>query len=91
MIKAAIRDSADNYAEGFSLNPFLMYVCGDANGDGNINIGDAVYLIKYVLRGGPAPNPLEAGDANCDGSVNIGDAVYINNYVFCDGPPPCCP
>lgn len=28
---------------------------GDANGDGTINVGDAVYLITYIFRGGPAP------------------------------------
>jgi hypothetical protein len=67
------------------------YVCGDANGDGNINIGDAVYVSEYIFHSGPPPDPLEAGDANCDGSINVGDVVYIHNYVFCGGPPPCCP
>ncbi|NMC44460.1 MAG: hypothetical protein GYA46_11130 [candidate division Zixibacteria bacterium] len=31
--------------------------CGDANGDGVINVGDAVYTINYIFRGGPAPLP----------------------------------
>jgi len=30
-------------------------VPGDANGDGKVNVGDAVYIISYVFRGGPAP------------------------------------
>jgi hypothetical protein len=67
------------------------YVCGDANGDGNLNIGDAVFVINYVFRGGPAPAPVYAGDANCDGKVNVGDAVYMVNYIFRGGPAPCCP
>jgi hypothetical protein len=67
------------------------YVCGDANGDGTVNVGDAVHLINYVFKGGPAPIPLEAGDANCDFEVNVGDAVYLINYVFKGGPAPCCP
>ncbi|MEZ5359146.1 MAG: hypothetical protein R3F48_09985 [Candidatus Zixiibacteriota bacterium] len=29
--------------------------CGDANGDRNVNIGDAVYLINYIFKGGPEP------------------------------------
>jgi len=30
-------------------------VSGDANGDGILDIADAVYIIDYQLRGGPAP------------------------------------
>lgn len=30
--------------------------CGDVNGDRLINIGDAVYIINYIFKGGPAPN-----------------------------------
>jgi len=69
-------------------------VCGDANGDGQVNVGDAVYVIAYVFKGGPAPNPVCAGDANHDGQCNVGDAVYLIAYVFKGGPPPvagCCP
>ena len=66
------------------------YVCGDANGDGMANIGDAVFIISYAFRDGPAPNPMRAADANGDGEVNIGDAVFLINYAFRDGPPPIC-
>jgi hypothetical protein len=64
---------------------------GDANGDGQINIGDAVYIISYVFKGGPAPFPYAtcSGDANCDCQCNIGDAVYLISFVFSGGPPPC--
>ena len=67
------------------------YVCGDANRDGTVNIGDAVYVINFIFKGGPAPSPLGAGDANCDHAVNVGDAVYVINYIFKGGPAPCCP
>jgi len=56
-----------------------------------INVGDAVFLINYIFRGGPAPQPARAGDANCDGKISVGDAVYIISYVFRGGPAPCCP
>ena len=67
------------------------FVCGDANGDKTVNIGDAVYVINFIFKGGPVPSPLEAGDANCDGARNVGDAVYVVNYIFKGGPAPCCP
>ena len=66
-----------------------FFVPGDANGDGMLDISDAVYLISYIFAGGPAPNPLNAGDANCDGSVDISDCVYLIAYIFAGGPPPC--
>ncbi len=64
---------------------------GDANHDGAINIGDAVYLINYIFKQGPAPECMGEGDANCDSTINIGDAVYLINYIFKSGPSPCCP
>lgn len=66
------------------------YICGDANGDENVNVGDAVFIISYVFRGGEAPDPLVSADANGDGNVNIGDAVYLISYIFRSGPPPVC-
>ena len=68
--------------------------CGDFNTDGLINVGDAVCIINYIFKGGPAPNPVCIGDANADGSVNVADALWIINYVFKGGMPPnenCCP
>jgi hypothetical protein len=73
---------------------WLGYVCGDANGDGLTDVGDAVFLLCYIFEncGNPQPpQPMEAGDANCDGLVNIGDVVRILDYVFRSGPEPCCP
>jgi hypothetical protein len=65
------------------------YICGDANGDGSVDISDAVYLIAYIFSGGGAPNPLLAGDANCDAAVDISDVVYLIAYIFSGGQAPC--
>jgi hypothetical protein len=68
--------------------------CGDANGDEAINVGDAVFIINYVFKGGPAPDPQCVGNANGDGEANVGDAVYLINYIFKGGSAPvepCCP
>lgn len=65
------------------------YPNGDGNDDGNVNVADAVFIINYVFKFGPAPNPVLAGDANCDHGVNVADAVYLINRVFKNGPPPC--
>ena len=74
----------------FTLTIKLPYVCGDANGDEEVNVGDAVYLISYAFRDGPAPSSFEAADANGDGDVNVADAVFLISYAFRDGPAPQC-
>jgi len=63
---------------------------GDANGDGVINSADVVYLINYLFKNGPAPDPLWIGDVNCDEVINSADVVYLINYLFKGGPPPEC-
>ncbi len=63
---------------------------GDANNDGSFNVGDAVFTIAHVFKGGPAPACKSAADANHDNSVNVGDAVYSISAVFKGGPPPEC-
>ncbi|MCK5125629.1 MAG: M4 family metallopeptidase [candidate division Zixibacteria bacterium] len=89
---ARAADAIGGYGDKLLIVPVVLgYMCGDANGSGAVDIGDAVYIVNYVFRGGPAPDPLESGDANCDGEANVADAVYIINYVFKGGPIPCCP
>ncbi len=65
------------------------FICGDANNDDQVNIGDAVFLINYIFNGGSAPIYPEAGDVNCDFTTNIGDAVYLISYIFRGGDSPC--
>lgn len=67
------------------------YICGDANGNGIVNIQDVTTLINFLYKGGPAPNPLEAGDANGNGILNIQDVTYLVNFLYKEGPQPLCP
>ncbi|MDD4052372.1 MAG: M6 family metalloprotease domain-containing protein, partial [candidate division Zixibacteria bacterium] len=71
-----------------NVNQLKMWLFGDANSDGKVNVGDAVFIITYVFRGGPAPNPLAVGDVNGDCKINVGDAVYLITYLFRSGTPP---
>ncbi len=66
-------------------------LCGDANNDENVNMGDAVFLTNFVYRDGLPPEHPECADMNHkDGLVNMGDVVYMINFVFRDGEPPDC-
>lgn len=64
---------------------------GDLTGDGEVDLGDAIFLLNYLYKNGPAPNPLSLGDLNCDGEVEMGDIIYLINYLYKNGPPPCTP
>ncbi|MCK5128016.1 MAG: dockerin type I repeat-containing protein, partial [candidate division Zixibacteria bacterium] len=72
------------------LTPTCCINAGDANDDGQTNIGDAVYTIDYAFKGGPGPNCMSQADANYDGASNVGDAIYLIEYAFKGGPPPLC-
>ncbi len=61
---------------------------GDVNGDGNIDVGDVVFLVNYLFRAGPSPSPAARGDINGDCQVDVGDVVYLINYLFKGGPKP---
>ena len=91
-ISIRARDATNSPLYYDTLNATIAiceYFLADANGDGTINISDAVFIINYIFVGGTAPNPLLVADANCDDAVNISDAVYIINYIFVGGDPPC--
>ena len=82
--------SADTVFYSGSAILTVLFMRGDVNADGVINVSDVVYLINYLFISGPAPVPLEAGDVNCDDHVNVSDVVYLINYLFISGPPPGC-
>ena len=98
-----VPDGCDNCPDTFNpdqedlnengVGDLCDYLCGDGNGDGEISVADAVYMINHVFKGGPAADPPCSGDSNNDGDVNVADAVFIINTVFSGGPMPgdnCC-
>jgi hypothetical protein len=66
------------------------FVCGDVNGTGNVDIADIVYLVSFLLKHGPEPDPLYCANTNGDSNVNIADIVYLISYLFKHGSMPNC-
>ncbi len=68
-----------------------FYRCGDANGNGAINIIDVSFLINAIYRQGTQPDPIWLGDPNGNGASNIIDVSYLINFLYRSGPAPVCP
>lgn len=58
---------------------------GDANGDGIINLSDAVSTLGFLFLGKATPSCLDAADANDDGLVDISDALATLGFLFLGG------
>jgi hypothetical protein len=67
----------------------LTYICGDVNRDQLLDLGDVLYLINYLYKGGSEPLPTEAGDCDRDQIVDLSDVLYLISYLYKSGPPPC--
>lgn len=70
---------------------------GDCNGDGALDIGDAVCVLFALFVGGQQPLPCGDGtpgptgslallDADGDGSAGIADAILLLRHLFLGGP-----
>jgi len=63
------------------------FLPGDSNGDGSLNIADAIAVLQYLF------NQLDidcvaASDVNSDGTADISDPIYFLAYLFGQGAPP---
>ena len=68
-----------NYISGKLI--VCAYTPGDINGDGEVDINDAMCLLKYVAGWKLDGVVIEALDVNGDGRVNTKDAIQILRYI----------
>ena len=64
---------------------------GDATGEGEIDLGDALFILRFLYQSGPAPSCADAADANDDGQVAMADGLQLLNYLFLGGVQPAVP
>lgn len=55
---------------------------GDANGDGVVNVSDAVLVVNYILGGDCPEIVFENADVNGDKTLNVSDAVGIVSIIL---------
>jgi hypothetical protein len=57
------------------------FIRGDADGDGKVNVTDAVAVLSHLFRGAQV-SCEDAADADDGGSVNVTDVVRILSFLF---------
>ncbi len=55
---------------------------GDANGDGTVDLSDAVATFGYLFLGGQAPACTDAEDADDSGVLDVSDGIFTLGYLF---------
>ena len=70
-----------------------IFLRGDANGDGQVSISDALTIRRFLFSfsGDPLPPCLEAANADDNEGVNIADFVVVLNALFYGSTPPMTP
>lgn len=69
----------------------VLFHRGDPDASGEMDITDAVFLLRYLFTGGASPSCLESADAQNDGQVDLSDAIFILLYLFGGKTPPAAP
>ncbi len=71
--------------------PLRLFLRGDCNDDGNVNVADAGCSLNWMFGGAIQPGCLASLNTNGDGDVNIADPVALLNFLFGGGPSPVAP
>lgn len=75
-------DKALDKVASFKYGTKPPYTLGDANLDDEIDVNDAVHILRYAARLiDLSETQLKAADANGDGVVDVNDAVMILRYL----------
>ena len=68
-----------------------LFSRGDGNGDGSLELTDAIIILSYLFLGDDDPACMEAADSDNDGQINLTDGILILGYLFQGGAAPALP
>jgi 3',5'-cyclic AMP phosphodiesterase CpdA len=71
--------------------PAPVFHRGDADGNGKLELTDAVRVLGFLFLGTPMPDCLEAADSDDNGTLQLTDAVRVLSFLFTGGDPPAPP
>ena len=59
-----------------------MFIRGDVNGDGKVNVSDPIALADYISGARQELPELDAADVNDDGRIDTGDLTTITSVLY---------
>ncbi len=68
-----------------SVAALSVFLRGDCNDDGAVDISDATCVLNWLFAGGETPRCVAATNTNGDDAANISDATYLLNFLFGGG------
>ena len=80
--KLASFKTADNKIRVYQIMDDSKFTrMGDLNGDGTVNLKDAVLLRRYIAGGWNAEIDKNCADVNGDGEINLKDVVMLRRRI----------
>ena len=73
------------------LPPLPVFLRGDPDGNGAVQLTDGIFLLNFLFLGGDSPGCFDAADADNNGTIQMTDGIYLLNYLFLGGSPPPAP
>ncbi|MFQ5655858.1 MAG: hypothetical protein ACE5GW_14165, partial [Planctomycetota bacterium] len=70
----------------FEIIQGAVFLRGDMDGSGMIDIADPIGILGYLFNNGQA-SCLDAADANDSGAVDVADPIYALDFLFNNGAP----
>jgi hypothetical protein len=90
VLSGSLYEHATNFLVAIPSSVFeasAEFIRADANGDGNVDLSDAVATLMYLFMGGVA-HCRDASDANDDGILNMTDPIFVLHFLFLGGSAP---
>jgi hypothetical protein len=64
---------------------------GDVDGNGNVDLSDAVAILSFLFLGGRAPSCMDAADTDDTERIDLADAIGLLSFLFLGGNQPAVP
>lgn len=65
--------------------PPIVFLRGDVDRTGTLEITDAIVLLEFLFSAGAPPQCADAADANDSGSIDVADVISILSFLFSGG------
>ena len=74
--------------EGFDALQGTPFHRGDADGSGDLQLTDGVFILSWLFLQGETPPCMDAADSDDSETIELTDAVLVLSFLFLGGGPP---